>query len=137
MATASTVISTAVVVPDFEALRPVALGVRERLRGYAGVFDISDNFEDGKEEIKLRLKPAAELLGLTLDDLARIVELCGSSDVLPGWDPLAALQAGEAPASVSWPPPRLPGLVRVRRVLADEMTALRAVPPNPSMMMTE
>jgi multidrug efflux pump subunit AcrB len=59
--------------PDFEELRPVALSVRERLRGYPGVFDITDNFEDGKEEIKLRLKPAAELLGLTLDDLARQV----------------------------------------------------------------
>jgi multidrug efflux pump subunit AcrB len=37
------------------------------------VFDIADNFEDGKEEIKLRIKPAAELLGLALDDLARQV----------------------------------------------------------------
>jgi len=59
--------------PDFEDLRSVANGVKERLRGYPAVFDIADNFEDGKEEIKLRIRPAAELLGLSLDDLARQV----------------------------------------------------------------
>jgi multidrug efflux pump subunit AcrB len=59
--------------PDFDELRPVAMSVKNRLRGYPGVFDITDNFEDGKEEIKLTLKPTAELLGLTLDDLARQV----------------------------------------------------------------
>ena len=59
--------------PDFDDLRAVAEGVKARLRSYPAVFDIADNFEDGKEEIKLRMKPAAELLGLTLDDLARQV----------------------------------------------------------------
>jgi multidrug efflux pump subunit AcrB len=59
--------------PDFDDMRTVAESVKERLRGYPGVFDIADNFEDGKEEIKLRIKPAAELLGLALDDLARQV----------------------------------------------------------------
>jgi len=59
--------------PNFDDMRTVAQSVKERLRGYPGVFDIADNFEDGKEEIKLRLQPAAELLGLTLDDLARQV----------------------------------------------------------------
>ena len=59
--------------PNFEDLRSLAEKVKGRLRSYPAVFDIADNFEDGKEEIKLRIKPAAELLGLTLDDLARQV----------------------------------------------------------------
>ncbi len=59
--------------PDFEDLRSLADNIKTRLRSYPAVFDIADNFEDGKEEIKLRIKPAAELLGLTLDDLARQV----------------------------------------------------------------
>ncbi|MGD9257274.1 MAG: efflux RND transporter permease subunit, partial [Gammaproteobacteria bacterium] len=53
--------------PNFEDLRSLAEKVKGRLRSYPAVFDIADNFEDGKEEIKLRIKPAAELLGLTLD----------------------------------------------------------------------
>ncbi len=49
----------------------------ERLKGelnqYAGVFDIADSYRVGKQEVKLRIKPAAELLGLTQIDLARQV----------------------------------------------------------------
>jgi len=59
--------------PDFGPLRELADGVRSRLSTYPGVFDITDSFEGGKEEIKLRMQPQAELLGITLDDLARQV----------------------------------------------------------------
>ena len=59
--------------PDFVALRTLAAQVRERLETYPGVLDITDSFEDGKQEIKLRVRPEAELLGITLDDLARQV----------------------------------------------------------------
>lgn len=59
--------------PDFVALRTLAAQVRERLETYPGVFDVTDSFEDGKEEIRLRIRPEAELLGITLDDLARQV----------------------------------------------------------------
>ena len=59
--------------PDFVALRSLAGEVRARLETYPGVFDITDSFEDGKQEIKLRIRPEAELLGLTLEDLARQV----------------------------------------------------------------
>jgi multidrug efflux pump subunit AcrB len=58
---------------DFDDLRVLAEQVRERLATYPGVFDITDSFEAGKEEIKLRIQPQAELLGITLDDLARQV----------------------------------------------------------------
>ena len=43
------------------------------LQRYPGVFDISDSFLPGKQEMQLRLKPAARSLGLTLEDLARQV----------------------------------------------------------------
>lgn len=59
--------------PDFDVLRELSHQTQEKLAVYPGVFDVGDNFEDGKEEIQLELKPQAELLGLTLDDLARQV----------------------------------------------------------------
>jgi multidrug efflux pump subunit AcrB len=59
--------------PSFEDLRAVSIRVRELLNTYPGVFDITDSFDSGKEEIKLQLKPEAELLGLTLEDMARQV----------------------------------------------------------------
>jgi multidrug efflux pump subunit AcrB len=59
--------------PDFVVLRSLAAQVRERLETYPGVFDVTDSFQDGKEEIRLRIRPEAELLGITLDDLARQV----------------------------------------------------------------
>lgn len=59
--------------PHFDELRTLSEQVRERLASYPGVFDITDSFEAGKEEIKLRIQPQAELLGITLDDLARQV----------------------------------------------------------------
>jgi multidrug efflux pump subunit AcrB len=59
--------------PDFMPLRALAAEVRARLETYPGVFDITDSFEDGKQEIKLRIRPEAELLGITLENLARQV----------------------------------------------------------------
>ncbi len=56
-----------------EDLIAASAEVREALAGYAGVFDVSDSFRAGKEEIRLRLLPEAEPLGLTLGDLARQV----------------------------------------------------------------
>ena len=59
--------------PDFEVLSVLADEVKERLYEYPGVFDITDTYEDGKQEVKLSIKPEAELLGLTMADLARQV----------------------------------------------------------------
>jgi len=58
---------------DIEQLRNAADAVKARLNGYAGVFEISDSFRQGKREMKLGIKPAAETLGLTLQDLGRQV----------------------------------------------------------------
>jgi multidrug efflux pump subunit AcrB len=55
---------------DFDELETLAEQVKERLHTYAGVYEINDNFQNKKEEIKLRIKPEAETLGLTMADLA-------------------------------------------------------------------
>jgi multidrug efflux pump subunit AcrB len=47
--------------------------LKDHLAAFPGVFDVADSFREGKEEIKLAILPAAEALGLTLDDLARQV----------------------------------------------------------------
>ncbi len=58
---------------DFARLEAAAAKVQERLASYQGVFDIGNSMSDGKREIRLRLKPEAELLGITLEQLARQV----------------------------------------------------------------
>lgn len=47
--------------------------LKSELGKIPGVFDIDDSFLPGKTEMQLQLKPAASLLGLTLNDLARQV----------------------------------------------------------------
>ena len=59
--------------PEFAEMRRVADALKAHLESYPGVFDVFHTFEGGKEEVKLKLRPEAELLGLTLDDLARQV----------------------------------------------------------------
>jgi multidrug efflux pump subunit AcrB len=58
---------------DLDNLRAAKEALESRLGEYAGVFEISDSFRDGKAEIQLAIKPAAELTGLTLSDLGRQV----------------------------------------------------------------
>ncbi len=59
--------------PDLDRLRAAAEEVKGRLAEYAGVYEVTDSFRAGKEEMKLGIKPAAEALGLTLQDLGRQV----------------------------------------------------------------
>ena len=58
---------------DFERLREAADALKQKLRTYTGVIDIADSFRDGKREVKLGIKPAAEGLGLSQMDLGRQV----------------------------------------------------------------
>jgi multidrug efflux pump subunit AcrB len=58
---------------DVAALESAADRLKARLSEYAGVMDIADSFQDGKQEIKLSLLPSAEPLGITLEDLSRQV----------------------------------------------------------------
>lgn len=56
--------------PDFDDLSTAAEEVKELLANYPALFDIADTFQDGKPEIKLRIKPEAEALGLSMTALA-------------------------------------------------------------------
>jgi len=58
---------------DVGALEAAADRLKARLSEYAGVVDVADSFQSGKQEIKLSLLPSAEPLGITLDDLSRQV----------------------------------------------------------------
>jgi len=60
-------------IDDNEQLLAAADELKEKLKEYPGVFDISDSFLPGKQEMQLKLKPMASTLGLTLTDLARQV----------------------------------------------------------------
>ena len=57
---------------DLDRLRGATEALEARLRGYAGVYDIADSL-GGRDELQLRIKPAAEMLGLTQRDLGRQV----------------------------------------------------------------
>ncbi|QYK00799.1 efflux RND transporter permease subunit [Shewanella psychrotolerans] len=55
---------------DLEQLSLAANELKQKLRTYEGVYDISDNYSSGSHEIRLAIKPEAEAQGLTLSDLA-------------------------------------------------------------------
>lgn len=59
--------------PDFQVLEQAANDLKQALAGYDGVTEITDTFRAGKKEIKLNIKPEAETLGLSLQDLGRQV----------------------------------------------------------------
>jgi multidrug efflux pump subunit AcrB len=58
---------------DYDALNAASAEMREHLATYAGVFDITDSYRAGKQEIKLQITPRGEALGLTQSDLGRQV----------------------------------------------------------------
>jgi len=59
--------------PGVDRLRRAADKVKEQLSMYPNVREIADSFREGKREVELDIKPEAEMLGLTLSDLARQV----------------------------------------------------------------
>ncbi len=60
-------------IDDYEKLQVAADDLKAELGKFPGVFDIKDSYLPGKMEMQLKLKPNAESLGLTLNDLARQV----------------------------------------------------------------
>lgn len=58
---------------NIDDLRVVAAALRKKLAEYPGVLDITDSFRSGKQELKLRILPSGEALGLSLSALARQV----------------------------------------------------------------
>ncbi|MBT5832749.1 MAG: efflux RND transporter permease subunit, partial [Candidatus Latescibacteria bacterium] len=59
--------------PNYDELKVVSAKLKEKLAEYPGVIEINDSFRSGKQEVKLSLTREAEVLGLTLIDLARQV----------------------------------------------------------------
>ncbi|WP_246480461.1 efflux RND transporter permease subunit [Motiliproteus sediminis] len=58
---------------DLDQLRLLAEELRLRLSTYPHLFDIADSLSNGKQELQIDLKPEAEVLGVTLSQLARQV----------------------------------------------------------------
>ena len=58
---------------DLDELNRAANKLQQQLRSYPGIYDIKNSFESGKRELRLKLKPYAETLGLSYSDLARQV----------------------------------------------------------------
>ncbi|WP_341503782.1 efflux RND transporter permease subunit [Gallaecimonas sp. GXIMD4217] len=58
---------------DLDNLTAATNELKARLATYEGVFDIEDSLASGNLEIRLKVKPEAEALGISLSDLARQV----------------------------------------------------------------
>jgi multidrug efflux pump subunit AcrB len=59
--------------PSFDDLKAASLRLQEKFREYEGLNEITDSFERAKSEFELLLRPQAEYLGITANDLARQV----------------------------------------------------------------
>ena len=58
---------------DFNQLEAAAAELEGRIRSFDGTYDIRNSFEGGMRELQLRIRPEAEVLGLSQQDLARQV----------------------------------------------------------------
>ena len=58
---------------DYHQIDKAAMALEAKLREYDGVYDVRDSYNRGTEEIRLKIKPEAELLNLTMADLGRQV----------------------------------------------------------------
>ena len=56
---------------DMEGILSAADDLMDRLRMFEGVFQVRSDFSPGKNEMRLELKPQAQTLGLTVDEMAR------------------------------------------------------------------
>lgn len=59
--------------PDIKQLEAAASYLKDVLAGYSGVIDITDSLSSARQEIRVTLKPNAEVLGVELQDVARQV----------------------------------------------------------------
>jgi multidrug efflux pump subunit AcrB len=58
---------------DIDQLASAASELEEAVRGFSGTFDVRNSYEGGIRELQIRIRPEAEVLGLTQQDLARQV----------------------------------------------------------------
>ncbi len=66
-------IDFAVNAPRLDQLRAAVEDLKEKLRTYSAAFDVRDNLQSSTPEIRLKLKPGAEQIGLTLGEVSRQV----------------------------------------------------------------
>ena len=55
---------------DFEHMEAAAEELKEEISTYPGTFDITDDFRPGKMEKQIFIRPGAEVLGVTMADIA-------------------------------------------------------------------
>jgi multidrug efflux pump subunit AcrB len=58
---------------DLDQLEAAAAELESRVAGYDGAYDVRNSFEGGLRELQLDIKPGAEVLGLSQQNLARQV----------------------------------------------------------------
>lgn len=58
---------------DIDQLRAISKDVKDYLEAYDGVTDINDTFSGGADEIQLNIRPEAQALGISLQQLAQQV----------------------------------------------------------------
>jgi len=63
-------ISIQLIGADIEQIGRASQELTRRMNTYEGLYDIRNTYERGRPEIKLNIKPEAEALGITLQDLA-------------------------------------------------------------------
>ncbi len=66
-------VSFKIVGDDFGTLKAASMELEQFLRQIGGVHEINNSMDEGPNELKLRIRPEAETLGLSLSDLARQV----------------------------------------------------------------
>jgi multidrug efflux pump subunit AcrB len=66
-------ISIQLIGANIDQVGRAAFEIEKRIRQYQGVYDVRNSYERGRPEIKLNIRPEAESLGLTLQDLAQQV----------------------------------------------------------------
>ncbi|MGF1455357.1 MAG: efflux RND transporter permease subunit [Alphaproteobacteria bacterium] len=66
-------IDFAVNAPRLDLLRAAVDELKEKLRTYSAAYDVRDNLQSSTPEIRLKLKPGAEQIGLTLGEVSRQV----------------------------------------------------------------
>ena len=66
----SAAISLQLIGANIEQVGRASQELTRRMKSYEGLYDIRNTYERGRPEIKLDLKPEAEALGITLQDLA-------------------------------------------------------------------
>lgn len=58
---------------NFKDLAVVSKALQEELKRYPGVYDVNDNLQDIRPELEIRLKPFANNLGISLQEVSRQV----------------------------------------------------------------